>query len=320
MKKLLCALLLAAAALPAMAQERFPSRPVRFVVPWPPGGTVDVVMRLMAPKLSELLGQSVVIENRAGASGMIGTDLVAKSPKDGHTIAVASATHVVTPLLPGAAVPFDPFRDFESVILIGKSANVLSVPAGFPVSSVRELIAYAKERPGKLSLGHAGNGTANHLTAEMFIRRAGIDVTLIPYKGGGPVMTDLMGGQIQLGFNQISTVLPHIRSGKVKPIGIAASKRSAVLPNVETVAEAGFADFEAHDWYAFVVPAGTPREAIARLAADSEKALADPTIRGRLTDLGAEIEGGGPRRLDEFLRAEAAKWGAVIKLTGATGQ
>ena len=319
MKKILCALLLAA-ALPALAQERFPSRPVRFVVPWPPGGTVDVVMRLMAPKLSEFLGQSVVIENRAGASGMIGTDLVAKSPKDGHTIAVASATHVVTPLLPGAAVPFDPFKDFESVILIGKSANVLSMPAGFPVNSLRELIAYAKERPGKLSLGHAGNGTANHLTAEMFLRRAGIDVTLIPYKGGGPVMTDLMGGQIQLGFNQISTVLPHIRSGKVKPIGIAAAKRSPVLPNVETIEEAGFADFTAHDWYAFVVPAGTPREAIARLAADTDRTLADATVRARLDDLGAEIEGGGPQRLDQFPRSESAKWGAVIKATGATGQ
>jgi len=319
MKKLLCALLLAA-ALPALGQERFPSRPVRFVVPWPPGGTVDVVMRLMAPKLSELLGQSVVIENRAGASGMIGTDAVAKSPKDGHTIAVASATHVVTPLLPGAAVPFDPFRDFESVILIGKSANVLSVPAGFPVGSVSELIAYAKARPGKLSLGHAGNGTANHLTAEMFLRRAGIDVTLVPYKGGGPVMTDLIGGQIQLGFNQISTVLPHIRSGKVKPIGIAAAQRSPVLPDVQTIAEAGFADFQAHDWYAFVVPSGTPREAISRLAADSEKALADPFVRTRLMDLGAEIEGGGPQRLDDFLRAESAKWGAVIKLTGATSR
>jgi tripartite-type tricarboxylate transporter receptor subunit TctC len=320
MKKLLCAFLLAAVPVPALAQERFPSRPVRFVVPWPPGGTVDVVMRLMAPKLSELLGQSVVVENRAGASGMIGTDLVAKSPNDGHTIAVASATHVVTPLLPGAAVPFDPFKDFDSVILIGKSANVLSVPAAFPVSSVRELIAYAKERPGKLSLGHAGNGTANHLTAEMFLRRAGIDVTLIPYKGGGPVMTDLMGGQIQLGFNQISTVLPHIRSGKVKPIGIAAGKRSAVLPNVQTIEEAGFPDFTAHDWYAFVVPAGTPREAIARLAADTDRTLSDSTVRARLDDLGAEIEGGGPPRLDEFLRGESAKWGAVIKATGATGR
>jgi len=185
---------------------------------------------------------------------------------------------------------------------------------------VRELIAYAKERPGKLSLGHAGNGTANHLTAEMFLRRAGIDVTLIPYKGGGPVMTDLMGGQIQLGFNQISTVLPHIRSGKVKPIGIAAGKRSAVLPNVETIEEAGFPDFTAHDWYAFVVPAGTPREAIARLAGDTDKTLSDATLRARLEDLGAEIEGGGPQRLDEFLRAESTKWGAVIKATGATGR
>jgi tripartite-type tricarboxylate transporter receptor subunit TctC len=318
MKRFLCALLVAV-ALPALAEDRFPSRPVHFVVPWPPGGTVDVVMRLMAPKLSELLGQSVVIENRAGASGMIGTELVARAPKDGYTIAVASATHVVTPLLPGATVPFDPFKDFESVILVGKSANVLSVPVAFPVNSVRELIAYAKARPGKLSLGHAGNGTANHLTAEMFLRRAGIDVALIPYKGGGPVMTDLIGGQIQLGFNQISTVLPYIRSGKVKPIGIAADRRSPALPNVETIEEAGFADFTAHDWYAFVVSAGTPREAIARLAADTDRTLSDATVKARLADLGAEIEGGGPQRLDEFLRAEAAKWGAVIKATGATG-
>lgn len=277
---------------------------------------MDIVARVIAPKLGEGLGQTVVIENRPGAGGMIATEQIARAPKDGYLLAIASATHVVTPVLPGATVNFDPIKDFEPVVLIGKSANVLSVPANSPVGSVRELVAYAKSRGGAFSIGHAGNGTANHLTAEMFVRRAGITVVLVPYKGGGPVMTDLMGGQIDMGFNQISTVLPHIRSGKLKAVGIASPKRAAALPGVETVGEAGLGNFEAYDWYGLIAPAGTPREIVLRIAQDTERAMADPGVRSRLLELGAELEGGGPPRFAQFLRSETEKWGAVIREAG----
>ena len=314
-----CLLLGAAAALPvaqAVAQEKFPSRPIRVLVPWPPGGTVDIVARVIAPKMAEGLGQPMVIENRPGAGGMIATEQVARAPKDGYLLALASATHVVTPILPGASLNFDPLKDTEPVALIGKSANVLSVPAGSTVTNVRELIAYANSRGGRFSIGHAGNGTANHLTAEMFIRRAAIRAVLVPYKGGGPVITDLMGGQIDMGFNQVSTVLPHIRSGKLKAVGIASQKRSAALPGVETIGESGLGNFEAYDWYGFIAPSGTPREATARIAQETDRALADPGVRSRLLELGAELEGGGPQRFADFLRSESEKWGAVVKEAG----
>ncbi len=316
---LLCLTAVVASLSVASAEVAYPNRPVRVIVPFPPGGSTDVFIRILAPRLTELLGQPLVIENKAGAAGVIGFDAAAKAPKDGYTVGIILTGYVIVPLLPGAAMPFDP-KDLEPVILLGKSPNVLSVPAAHPAKDAAGLIALARARPGQLTIGHAGNGTSPHLTAELFIRRAGVDLLVVPYKGGAPVVADLIGGHLDMTFNQITTILAHIQGGVLRPLALAATARSRTVPDVPTLDEVGVAGVHTTEWYGLVVPTGTPREVVQRLNAVFDAALADPGVVRRCAELALEIEGGGPDRLRALIAAETEKWAGIIRETGATNQ
>jgi tripartite-type tricarboxylate transporter receptor subunit TctC len=303
----------------AMAQAPYPNRPVRVIVPFPPGGSTDVFVRILAPRLTELLGQPLVIENKAGAAGVIGFDAAAKAPKDGYTLGIILTGYVIVPLLPGAVMPFDP-KDLEPVILLGKSPNVLSVPAAHPAKDAAGLIALAQARPGGLTIGHAGNGTSPHLTAELFMRRAGIQLLVVPYKGGGPVVADLISGHLDMTFNQLTTILAHIQGGVLRPLALAAPARSRVVPDVPTLDQVGVAGVHTTEWYGIVVPTGTPPDIIRRLNAAFGTALADPAVVKRCAELALEIEGGEPDRLRALVASEVDKWASIIRETGATNQ
>ena len=304
---------------PALAQAPYPNRPVRVINPFPPGGSTDVFLRILSPKMTELLGQTLVIENRAGAAGIIGFDAAAKAPKDGYTLGVILTGYVIVPLLPGAVMPFDP-KDLDAVIWLGKSPNALSVPAAHPAKDAAGLIAMAKARPGKLTIAHAGNGTSPHLTAELLMRRAGVNLLVVPYKGGAPVIADLIGGHVDMAFNQITTILAHIQGGVLRPLALAATARSRMAPDVPTLDEVGVPGVHTTEWYGIVVPTGTPRDIIAKLNALFDAALKDPAVVARCAELALEIEGGGPERLRALVASEVDKWASIIKETGATSQ
>jgi tripartite-type tricarboxylate transporter receptor subunit TctC len=304
---------------PALAQAPYPNRPVRVIVPFPPGGSTDILMRILAPRVTELLGQTLVIENKGGAAGVIGFDAAAKAPKDGYTLGVILTGYVIVPLLPGAQMPFDP-KDLEPVILLGRSPNVLSVPAAHPAQDAAGLIALAKAKPGVLTIGHAGNGTSPHLTAELFMRRAGINLLVVPYKGGAPVVADLIGGHLDMTFNQLTTILSHIQGGVIRPLALAATARARAAPEVPTLDQVGVPGVHTTEWFGIVVPTGTPPDIIAKLNATFAAALADPGVVARCADLAMELEGGGPERLRALIASESDKWASIIKETGATGQ
>ena len=309
-----------AALLAPAAHAAYPERAIRVIVPFPPGGSTDVFLRILAPRLTELLGQPVVIENKAGAAGVIGFDAAAKAPKDGYTVGIVLTGYVIAPLLPGASMPFDPAKDLVPVIWLGKSPNVLSVPAAHPAKDIAALLALARAKPGTLTIGHAGNGTSVHLTAELFARHAGLDLVIVPYKGGGPVVADLTTGHLDMGFNQLTTVLAHIRGGSLRPVALAAERRSPTAPDVPTLDEAGVPGVHTTEWYGAMVPAGTPPEVIRRLNTAFDTALRDPTVVARCRDLALEIEGGAPERFSALLASEVDKWASIIRETGATNQ
>jgi tripartite-type tricarboxylate transporter receptor subunit TctC len=227
---------------------------------------------------------------------------------------------VILPMLPGGSLPFDPAKDLEPVILVGSSANVLSVPTAHPAADMRALLALAKAKPAGLTIGHAGNGTVVHLTAELLRRRAGIDLTVVPYKGGGPVVADLMGGHIDMAFNQVTTVLGHVQAGKLRPLALAAPAHTPVLPAVETLDEVGVKGIHTSEWYGIVVPSGTPPEIVTKLNGAFQTALTDPGVVARCQALAIEIEGGTPERLRAFLRTETEKWASIVKETGAANE
>ena len=303
----------------AVAQAPYPNRPVRVINPFPPGGSTDVFLRILAPKMTELLGQTLVIENKAGAAGVIGFDAAAKAPKDGYTLGVILTGYVIVPLLPGAQMPFHP-KDLDAVILLGKSPNVLSVPAAHPAQDAAGLIAMAKAKPGALTIGHAGNGTSPHLTAELFMRRAGINLLVVPYKGGAPVVADLIGGHLDMTFNQLTTILAHIQGGVIRPLALAATARSPITPQVPTLDQVGVPGVHTTEWYGVVVPTGTPPDIIAKLNATFDTALKDPAVVARCTELALEIEGGPSDRLRALVASETDKWASIIKETGASSQ
>jgi tripartite-type tricarboxylate transporter receptor subunit TctC len=316
----MCAIAILVGAAAARAETPYPTRPIRVIVPFPPGGSTDVFLRILAPPLSELLGQPVVIENKAGAAGVIGFDTTAKAPKDGYTVGIVLTGYVIAPLLPGATLPFDPAKDLVPVIWLGKSPNVLSVPSAHPAKTIAELLALARAKPGALTVGHAGNGTSVHLTAELFVRHAGLDLVIVPYKGGGPVVTDLTTGHLDMAFNQLTTVLAHIRGGSLRPIALAAERRSPIAPDVPTLDEAGVPGVHTTEWYGAMVPAGTPPAVIQRLNTAFDTALRDPTVVARCRDLALEIEGGAPERFSTLIASEVDKWASIIRETGATNQ
>jgi len=306
-------------ALPALVSAQgFPKGPVKLIVPFPPGGGSDVVARAIAPKMAEVLGQPVIIENRAGASGNIGTELVAKAPADGQTLLMASAaTAIQTTLAKNLAWDFA--RDFAPVSLLVINQSVLVAHPSVRAASVKELLAFAKVNPGKLSFASYGNGTSAHLAGELFKLLGGVDLLHVPYKGAAPATSDVLGGQVDLLFADVAAVLPHLKAGRLKALGIGSSKRFEGLPEVPTIAEAGLAGYEGGGWLGLVVPAATPREAIAALNAAVSKSLASPEVRERLVALATIPVGNTPAYFGDFLHGEVAKWARVIRAAHVTG-
>jgi tripartite-type tricarboxylate transporter receptor subunit TctC len=299
------------AATQAWAQS-YPVKPIRLISPFPPGAVVDTLCRTLAVPLGELLGQPVIVENRTGAGGNIGMDLVAKAPADGYTIGMGGiGTHGINPSV-YAKMPFDPVRDFVPISFVASNINVLVVNPSLPAQNVQQLIAYGKANPGKLSYGSAGTGTSQHLAGELFKQLTGIEMTHVPYKGAGPAVADLIGGQIPLMFADISASLGHIRAGKLRALGVTTRERTPLL-DVPTVIEQGVADFDVNAWFGLMAPAGTPRDAVARLSAESAKALNLSATRERLQSLGLNPAPNTPEEFARFIRGELERWAKVAR-------
>jgi tripartite-type tricarboxylate transporter receptor subunit TctC len=294
------------------AAQDYPVRPVRLVVAFAPGTTSDIIGRQIAEKLSQQMGQPFVVENRTGAGGTIGAESVAKAEPDGYTLLVSTAALPVSAgVYPN--LRYDTAKDFASVTVISHSPLLLAANLDFSPRTVQELIDYTKKNPAKVSFGSAGVGTSHHLTGEKFKLDTGIDMLHVPYKGSGPAHIDLMGGQIQLMFDNIVALLPHVRAGKVRALAVSSVKRHPLLPDVPSIQEAGVKGFETVAWFGIVAPAGTPRNVIARLNAETLKALKLPDMQKRLIDSGSDIIGNTPEQADQFLRAEVEKWGKVVR-------
>jgi tripartite-type tricarboxylate transporter receptor subunit TctC len=310
MRRLLLALALLAAS--GLAAAQYPSRAVKLIVPFPPAGATDVVGRLIAAKLSERLGQSVVVDNKPGAGGTIGSDLAARSPADGYTLLIAtSSTHSIGPVLQKLA--YDPIKDFAPITHVANVPNVLVVSPTLPVASVKELVALAKSRPGQLNFASSGVGTIVHLNGELFKLISGADIVHVPYKGTALSIPDVASGNIAMLFDSLASVMPHIKSGKVKPLAVNASKRQALLPEVPTLAEAGMPQFDRYTWFGMFAPAGTPPEIVARLQREIVAALQAPDLRERFANVGAEPVGSTPAEFVERIRSDAARWSEVIR-------
>lgn len=311
------ALFVVAVAASWASAQTYPSRPIRLVVPFPAGGTTDILAREVGQRLTLSFGQSVVIDNRPGAGGNIGSDLVAKSAPDGYTLLMGTVgTHAINPSL-YARMPYDNVKDFAPVILVASVPNVLEVTPSLPVNSVRELIKLAKEKPGQINFASSGSGTSIHLSGELFKTMAGVDMTHIPYKGSAPAITDLIGGQVQVMFDNLPSSLPQIKAGKLRALAVTSVQRAPALPDVPTIAESGLPGFEATSWFGVLAPAGTPPAIIARLNADLGQWLQSPDAREKLLAQGALAAGGSPEAFAAHIRAETEKWARVVKASGA---
>ena len=301
-----------AAPLSGAAAEAYPSKPVRMIVAVPPGGPADILARLVGPKLTETLGQTVVIDNRPGANGNIAYEMAARAVPDGYTFVLAAAGVVINPSL-YREVRYDPLRDFAAITHGISVPNILIVHPSVPANSVSELVALAKSRPGKLAFASAGNGTTGHLALELFKQRAGIDVVHVPYKGGGPALAEVIAGQVQALFSLALAATQQVKAGKVRALAISSGKRSAVAPGLPTVAELGFPGYEVVGWFGWLAPAKTPREIVSRLNAEIVKALNLPEVRERLLSQSSEPVGNSPKEFGAFVKSENEKWAAVIK-------
>lgn len=305
-----------AAALPALAQD-YPVRPIKLVVPFGPGTTTDIVARVFAEGLARPLGQSVVVENRAGAGGVIGSDLVAKSPADGYTLVMGTVgTHAINASL-FKKLPYDPIKDFAPLAFAGYTPTLLVVAANSPIKTVKDLAAQAGRADGKVSFASAGNGTSGHLAGEMFKARVGGEMVHVPYKEGGLALTDVMGGQVQFMFYHPAAVLPHMRSGKLRALGASSAKRSAAAPEVPTLLEQGVPDFDLVAWFMLYAPAATPAPVQARLRDALTQVLANPDIAAKLGAQGLELRSMKPDEMAGFGRTEIGKWADLVKRSGA---
>jgi len=306
--------LLAAPAAPALAQ--YPAKSIRLVVPVPPGGSGDVFGRIIGPALADALGRQVVVDNRSGAGANIGAEIVAKSPPDGYTLLVGIAAHTINVSL-YRSLNYDFVRDFSPVSLLASTPNILVVNPTVPAKSVKELIALAKARPGQLDYVSGGSGTSAHLAAALFVSMAGVRMSHIPYKGGGPSMIALMGGEASVGFPTAPTVIHLMPSGKLRGLAVSGAGRSPSTPELPTISEAGIKGYESTNWLGLLVPAGTPMEIVSRLHAESVKALARPDVKERLAATGLEPIGTTPEQFGAHIRAEIQKWGRVVRESGA---
>jgi tripartite-type tricarboxylate transporter receptor subunit TctC len=308
----LAALLACLLAASAAWAEQYPSRPIHWVVPYTPGGITDSVTRIVANKLEAALGQPIVIENRPGANSIVGVESVARSAPDGYTALTVIAAHAANATLYTGKLPFDPVKSFAPVSLVGVAPLILTVANDFPARDVKELIEYARANPGKVSFGSSGVGAAAHLTTELFAQTANIQMVHVPYKGTAPALAGLLAGDIQVLVDVPSSMMPHVRAGKIRALGLFASRRSPGAAEVPTLVEAGGPPVEGSTWVLFLAPAGTPREIVARLSAETAKVLAMPEIRARFEQLGVEPGGGTPAEAARFLDAEIEKWARVI--------
>jgi tripartite-type tricarboxylate transporter receptor subunit TctC len=307
---------LAVWALAANAAEPFPNKPLHLIVPFAPGGPIDQTARAMSQKLSETLGQPVVIENRTGANGVIAAEAVARSAADGYTLLFSVIHHSVLPSL-NTKLSYDIEKDFAPVTLAAVYPIIIVVnPSALPVSSVSELIARAKANPGKLSYGHSGYGGGTHLAGELFKMQAGVDLLQVPYKGSAPAMADLLGGQVNIMFSDAPTAMGHIKSGRIRALGISTPQRSALLPNVPTITEAGLRGYDAYSWGGVSLPAGTPGDIVTKLNTDLVKVLRDAGVKERLLQIGAEPMPGTPAEYAAHMKSEIAKWAKVVKEAG----
>jgi tripartite-type tricarboxylate transporter receptor subunit TctC len=298
--------------------QTYPSKAIRMVVPFPPGGTTDILARTIGQRMTEDWGQPVVIDNRPGAGGNIGTDLAAKAAPDGYTLLMGTiSTHAINASL-YKKLPFDPVRDFSPVSRVGTLPNILVVHPSVPVKSVKELIELAKSKPGDLNFASSGVGTSLHLSGELFNSMAGVKLVHIPYKGSSPALADLLGGQVKIMFDNVPSALPHVKAGKLKPLAVTSAKRTAVLPDVPTVSESGLPGFEVTSWFAIFAPAKTPKDIVAKLNGEVVKILKAGDVKEKLAQLGVDAAPTTPEELAAFAKAETEKWAKVVKATGAS--
>ena len=306
------------AALPSQAQGTYPERPIRVIVPFAAGSASDIVGRIVLEKMADDLGHRFVVENQAGASGNLGTAAVARAAPDGYTILISASGPLAVNQSLFRDIGYDPMKDFEPISLLATLPNVIVVNAGQPLRSVADLIAAAKKAPGSLNYGSIGNGSSQHLAGAYFEQVTGTRMTHVPYRVTGQLVTDLVGGQLQVSFQLIPNVLGQIQGGQLRPLAITANRRSEVLPDVPTVAEVGLGGYEAYGWFAMLAPKGTPQPVIARLHAAYTKAMADPATRRRIVEVGAEPATSTPAELSAFMAAEAKKWGDIIRANAIT--
>lgn len=296
--------------------QTYPAKPIRLVVPYPPGGPTDIVARLVAQKLSEQMGQPVVIDNRPGAGGNPGAEMVARSAPDGYTLVVATTAHAINPSL-FKNLGYSLSKDFAPISQLTSGPLVIVANPGLPANNVAELIALAKSKPGELNFASSGNGQSTHLSAELFASMAGVKMNHIPYKGSAPALTDTMGGQTQLMFDTMLSAMPHVKAGKLKALAVTSSTRSPVAPDVPTVAESGLPGYEAIAWNGLLAPAGTPPDVVARLNAELKKVLASPDVKDKFEAQGFAASWNTPADFSRFMTAEVEKWGKVVKISGA---
>lgn len=306
---------LLALTLEAWAQA-YPSRPIRFIVPFPPGGGNDIVGRIVAARLGEGLGQQVVVDNRGGAGGTIGTDITAKAPPDGHTMLVNNISLAVNQTL-FEKLPYDTLKDLAPVALLGRQPNIVVVHPGVPAKSMRELIDLARAKPGSVNYGSGGNGTASHLATEMLKLMTKVDMVHVPYKGLGPALLDLMGGRLHVIISTMASALPQLKGGKLRALAVTTVSRSSFFPEIPTMDEAAVKGYEFSTWYGLVMPAGTPKAIIDRVNAETRKALVSATVREQFGAQGLEASPSSPQEFGAYLKSEVAKWGKVIKASGA---
>lgn len=304
------------AAMPA--QAAYPDHAIKLIVPVPPGGGVDLLSRAIGAKMQQSMGQPVVIENKAGASAAIGTEALAKSPPDGYTIMMGYSAHATNPIFV-PKLPYDTNKDFAAIAHVGYIPLILVVNSSSPYHSVSELIADAKAKPGQLQFASGGAGAGAHLSGELLKSTAGVDIVHVPYKGNAPALNDLLGGQVTMMFDTITTSLPHVKSGRLRALAVTSPKRSPLAPDVPTMIEAGLPDFDISAWYVIFAPAGVPRDVMARLNAEVNKAIADPDLRRTLGEQGVEFTGGTPEEADRFVHSEIERWSRIIKTKGMSG-